>query len=152
MVLNSAANMMVLQHGLGSRSHRLCQTHQTMPFASTLGTAGTCQAMLHLTTAAAPEPSAGQGLASHARCWGQAKESAAEVVQLQRCFQEAQAQAEAAQQQNRQLLAANADLQARAEESYVQGQAAAAQIAGLQASVLDAVPSLTQSGLSEVQG
>ena len=70
---------------------------------------------------------------------GQAKESAAEVGQLQRCFQEAQAQAEAAQQHNRQLLAANAELQARVEEGYVKGQAAAAQIADLQVCVL--VPS-----------
>ena len=87
---------------------------------------------------------------------GQAKESAAEVVQLQRCFQEAQAQAEAAQQQNRQLLAANAELQARAEESYVQGQAAAAQIAGLQVTALNAFPSQGSQGCAkcrvELQG
>ena len=63
----------------------------------------------------------------------QAKQSAAEVQDLQQCFQEAQARAEAAQQQNRQLLAANAQLQAAAEESYVKGQASAAQIADLQA-------------------
>ena len=59
-----------------------------------------------------------------------------EMQQLQRCFQEAQAKAEAAEARTRELLAANADLQAQAQEGYASRQAAAARIADLEVRTL----------------
>ena len=52
--------------------------------------------------------------------------------ELQRCFEQAQARAEAAEGQARELLAANAGLQARGQEEYASRQATAARVADLE--------------------
>ena len=56
------------------------------------------------------------------------------MQELQRCFQEAQTRAEAAEGQARSLLAANAELQGKTQEEYTSRQVAAARIAELEVS------------------